>query len=397
MNSRPLPEPEVTALLIAPGRPLAEAFRSGVSSARIFQVLADLKAYPAPQALEIRVRQLKPDVILLDLATDLDIALSLIQAVTTMDPPVKVVGIHTNQDSQAVLRSLRAGAVEFLHAPFDPATHNEAYSRLRRLVAPAPLPKSKVLGRTVAFASSKPGSGASTLATQTAFSLHRLTGKRVLLVECDLAGGTIAFYLKLTHTHSMVDALQHVDRMDATMWKSLAIHHQGVDVLPAPAAPYAEPVDPARLRALMDQARAYYDWVVLDLPSVFNPTSLMTVTDCDLAFLVSTPELASLHLTRKVIQLVQQLGFPKDRFQILVNRTSRQQDISTADMEKLFDCGVHARIPGDYFALHRVVTLGQPLGGDGELGRSIENLARGLAGTNTAEAVRELKPALSGA
>ena len=44
-------------------------------------------------------------------------------------------------------------------------------------------------------------------------------------------------------------------------------------------------------------------------------------------------------------------------------------------MEKLFNCPVHASLPNDYFSLHRVVTLGQPLGTDGDLGRAIENVA----------------------
>ena len=267
-------------------------------------------------------------------------------------------------------------------------------------MVPEPSQEPVAVGRTVAFASSKPGSGASTLAAQSAFCLQRLTGKRVLLADCDLTGGTIAFYLKLSHAYSIVDALQHVDRLDATLWKSLAVTYQGVDILPAPAVPYAEPVDPGRLRALAEQARSYYDWVVLDLPSVFNPNSLLTVTDCDLAFIISTAELASLHLTRKALQMVQQLGFPKERFQVLVNRIGRQEDISNADMEKLFGCSIHARLPNDYFALHRVVTLGQPLGGDGDLGRAIENIARRLTGAFSAKAVegtRDLKPALSGA
>ena len=104
MNSRPRSEPEITALLISPDRPLAESFRSAVAGARIFQVLADLKNYPAPQALEVRIRQLKPDVILLDLVTNLEAAIALIQAASAMSPPVHVVGLHSTKDSQAVLR-----------------------------------------------------------------------------------------------------------------------------------------------------------------------------------------------------------------------------------------------------------------------------------------------------
>ena len=66
---------------------------------------------------------------------------------------------------------------------------------------------------------------------------------------------------------------------------------------------------------------------------------------------------------------------------MLVNRVDKRDDIGTADMEKLFGCPVHASLPNDYFSLHRVVTLGQPLGNDGELGKAIENVATRLCGS----------------
>ena len=51
-------------------------------------------------------------------------------------------------------------------------------------------------------------------------------------------------------------------------------------------------------------------------------------------------------------------------------------------MEKLFGCPVHASLPNDYFSLHRVVTLGQPLGADGDLGKAIESVATRLCGAH---------------
>ncbi len=98
--------------------------------------------------------------------------------------------------------------------------------------------------------------------------------------------------------------------------------------------------------------------------------------------------------------MVDQLGFPKDRFQVLVNRVDKRDDIGTADMEKLFGCPIHAKLPNDYFSLHRVVTLGQPLGSDGELGKAIEQVAARLSGSfaplkKSAQPAREMKPAFS--
>ena len=374
-------EQEISALLIAPDRELARRFTATVSQTRAFQILADLKTYPPHQTLEIRVRQLNPDIILLDLASNTETAEDLIRFAASLTPPVHVVGLHTAKNSEAILRSLRAGASEFLYAPFELAAQQEAIARLRRLVKPESSSQSEH-GNIVVFSSAKPGSGASTLATQTAFALKRLTGKRVLLADFDLMGGTIGFYLKVNHAYSLVDALQHAEHLDPSLWSSLAVHCGGVDILPAPGIPYADQVEASRLSLVLDYAQRLYEWVIVDLPAIFHRMSLMSISDADRVFLISTSELPSLHLARKAINLLAQLGFPKERFQIIVNRVNKRDGIGTADMEKLFNCPVHASLPNDYFALHRVVTLGQPLTSDGELGKAIEGLAGNLSGSS---------------
>ncbi len=204
----------------------------------------------------------------------------------------------------------------------------------------------------------------------------------------------------MSHNYSLVDALQHAEHLDPTLWNSLAVNHGGLDILPSPAAPYAEAIDGGRLRVLIDHARQLYEWVILDLPTIFSQTSLMAVAECERAFLVSTSELPSLHLTRKAMTMIDQLGFPKERFQVLVNRVEKRDDIGTANLEKLFNCPVHASFPNDYFSLHRVVTLGQPLGTEGELGKAIERLAGRLCGVvsdgkKAGPGIREMRPALS--
>jgi len=79
----------------------------------------------------------------------------------------------------------------------------------------------------------------------------------------------------------------------------------------------------------------------------------------------------------------------------VVNRASKRDGIGVADMEKLFNCPVYSSIPNDYFSLHRVITLGQPLSGDGELAKAIDGLAQKLAGQH--EAARNKAAATLGA
>ncbi len=392
---------ELTAILICQDRELASVFTRSVENSRSFQIMADLKGYPSRQTLEIRLRQLQPDVVLLDLSSSLDAACELIQIITQVAPLTHVIGLHNANDSEALLRSLRLGASDFLYAPFDPAAQLEAADRLRRLKEPDQ-PADRELGRVIAFASSKPGSGASTLSAQTAFTLKKLTGRRVLLLDLDLMGGTIGFYLKLNHAYSMLDAIEHANRLNPAVWSSMIAHCGGIDILPAPDAPVSSEVPSDRLHSVLQYARMLYDWVIVDLPAIFYRPSLLMLTEADHMFLVSTGELPSLHLARKAITMLTQLGLTKDRYKLLVNRVNKRDGIGLTDLEKIFNSPVDAMFPNDYFSLHRVVTLGQPLGADCELGKAVEGLARKISGSGgvvekkkSANMLEAARPALS--
>jgi len=388
--------PELTALLVAPDRELAEAFLETLPKAHTCQILSDLKSYPSPQTLDIRLRQLRPDIILIDVATNLDNAAELIRFAASLPHAPQIVGLHRQNDSRSILLALRMGASEFLHAPFDIEIQREAISRLRRLRQPesetAPDP-----GTVVVFSSAKPGAGASTITIQTAFALQRVGGKRVLLADFDLMGGTIGFYLKLNHNRSAINALESADQLSRSMWATLVADSGGIDVLPAPDSPYAAGIDSARLHAVIEYARMNYEWILIDVPVVFQRLSLMAISEADRAFLVSTSELPSLHLARKAVNLLDQLGFPKERFQVLMNRVDKRDELGAPEIEKLFNCSVHSRIPNDYFSLHRAVTLGQPVDGHSELGKAISSIASRLLNADAEPKSKnlELKPALA--
>lgn len=375
---------DVTAILICQDRELASSLTLSVESSRAFQVMADLKSYPPRATIEIRLRQVQPDVVLLDLASNLDAACELIELIGQVSPMTHVIGIHRQNDSGALLRSLKLGASDFLYSPFEPSAQLEAAERIRRLKE-QDAPNDREMGRVIAFTSSKPGSGASTLSAQTAFTLKKITGRRVLLLDLDLMGGTIGFYLKLNHAYSMLDAIEHANRLNPAVWSSLIAHCSGIDILPAPEAPMSGEVASDRLHNVLEYARQLYDWVVVDLPAIFYRPSLMMLTEADSMYLVSTGELPSLHLARKAINMLTQLGLTKDRYKLLVNRVNKRDGIGLADLEKIFNSPVDAMFPNDYFSLHRVVTLGQPLGGDCELGKAVEGLVRKLSGTAEAE------------
>jgi len=377
----PVSDSPLVALLISPNREIAESFIRTAASAKLFQVVADLKSYLPEQVLEIRIRQSRPDVVLLDLATDIDQACESIKYLLNRTPAVQVVGLHTSQDGNSIVRSLRAGAAEFLWMPFDLAAQQAAFERIARLRTPAAIEEPE-RGTVIGFASTKPGSGASTVAAQCAFAIQRLSDKKVLLLDLDLMGGTIGFYLKIHHPHSFVDLMQGEELGSTVEWSTLTAHLDGIDILPGPDEPQTSSMEQSRLHTIIEMARRHYDFVILDLPTIFHRTAMLAFSEADQSCLVTTAELPSLHLTRKAIEMLDSIGFERSLYGVLVNRLRRQEGIDAADVEKMFGATVKAVLPNDYFSLHRVVTRGGPLTMDGELGRAIHGFAGKLAGVS---------------
>jgi len=389
----------LNSLLIAPDRELAEQFLRVAAATRTFQTVADLKKYPPAQTLEIRLRQFQPEVVLVDVATELETACALISFMCTLPSPPPVVALDREAPAQTVLRLLRLGAREYLALPFEAGVVEAAAAGIARQLGIHRF-KAEEPGTVVAFSSAKPGSGASTLACQTAFALRRLTRQRVLLADLDLLDGAAGFYAGCRTGGSFLDLLERAAWPGKLGEGFLGAGSDGLEVAPAPDSPAELPLDPVQFRQVMDQLRAAYAWIVLDLPVIFHRVSLMALAEADRTFLVVTMDLGGLHLARKALRMIERLqgGRKPD---VLVNMAGRGDGLIRPELDKILGVKVFEQMPDDAPGVGRAAALGQPLGGT-PLGLAIEGLAGQLAGLERSASVGQaglllkVGPALAG-
>jgi len=356
--SRPL-----TAVAILPNRSLAQQFLRALPESRAFQITAEWTGYPAQAKLDSQLRQARPDVLLVDVTADLAQATAIIAAVAGLAAPIPVIALHVANEGDALLECLRA--VEFLYAPFTRQLQIDAVGRIAALL-PGKEGAETRRGRLIVFASAKPGSGSSTLAAHSAFALHEVTGQRILLIDFALASGTMRLLFKLPGAPSLTEALRALGENGLhptpETWAPIVQRKGGVDVLPSPDTLSVSTPDPSKLRRILECARPVYDWVIVDLPSVFERLSLLMVPEADHGFLVTTPELPSLHLTRKAVSLLAHMGLRSENFHVIVNRAGRADEVTLEAMAKIFQAPVYATFPNDYLSLHKALSAGQPIG-----------------------------------
>jgi pilus assembly protein CpaE len=231
------------------------------------------------------------------------------------------------------------------------------------------------------FVSLKPGSGASTLAAQSAFAEHRRSGKSVLLVDLNLASGTSGCWGEgRSGQPDLLQALAHLPELETGEgWQRWTIGRNGVRVLAAPLVPAAEGLGrwSAGLRTLLGMARRQFDLIVVDLPPAAEAGTAALAAGMEQVVAVATPELLSLHLAGRRLKELTEAGTPEKALRVVLNRTSAGDLIPLDKVEELFGQKLAGTVPDDYAALHESGQHG--LSAAGALGEAIRRLAAELA------------------
>src|SRR5207244_4049995 len=82
---------------------------------------------------------------------------------------------------------------------------------------------------------------------------------RTLLPDLHVATGDAAAFLGVDPRFTIVDALENTARLDENFFRSLVVHTpSGLDLLGSAVRVLASPVDPQRVRTLIDFAVRYY-------------------------------------------------------------------------------------------------------------------------------------------
>jgi pilus assembly protein CpaE len=331
------------------------------------------------------VRQLHPELIILDLGEDPDLGIKLAHFLSEASPGQKFVAVGPHLQPDLLLSAMRAGVVDYLPRPVTAEAFQTAVERVRQLMGAGAKEGAKQPGVLYAFYSAKGGAGTTTVATNFAVVLQRLTGKRTLIVDLDLELGEIALLLGVQPRFNFVDMVQNFHRMDAELLASyIERHESGVHLLSAPYQPEkAEVVTGDEIRKILTFLRKHYDYVVVDTSKSFSPATLAAFEQADLAFIVTNVDLASLRNIQRGLPLMKRMmGRSEDHVRLIVNRYNSASDISLKDVEHTLGLPIFRALSNDYEGVSRSINTGKPivLSGNSKYGADIQALARDVTG-----------------
>ncbi|MDT7602267.1 MAG: pilus assembly protein CpaE, partial [Acidobacteriota bacterium] len=261
--------------------------------------------------------RLKPDAAIVTLGAHPEADLKLVERIATECPRTGVICASRDASPDLILRSLRAGARDFLRLPVRQEEFSTVLGRTAEFCA-SQVEAPKKRGRAISVFSSKGGCGTSFLAT----NLAAATGASTVLVDLNLQAGDLSLFLGVEPKYSIADLVEHRARVDDTLLKSyLAPHNSKLSLLAAPReADLADDIEPEHIFDVIEILRERFDYVVIDPQHTFDSITLAALDQSDEIILVLTLDIPAVRSTQRALQIFDRLGYPRHKIRIVVNR-----------------------------------------------------------------------------
>ena len=222
----------------------------------------------------------RPDIFFLNV--DDEETLEMVPDFVAKFPGAYVLGTMAQWDPLVAQKASEGGATGCIMKPFtakEVLEYLQLYS-IRGQHKPAKL---------ISFFSPKGRAGRTTLAAILALLIAEKTGERVALIDADLQFGDLPIFFDLEPKRTVVDATQDIKLLTPVSFAPYFYPiKDGVSLLSSPDRPeYAELVAPESLTEVVMMAGNIFRYVLVDLPSGFNPITLNVCRISNLVFVTT--------------------------------------------------------------------------------------------------------------
>lgn len=292
-----------------------------------------------------------------------------LQALSASPAAPAVLLVGERLPTTVVRNLLRLERSDVLEAPFTADQVAQAVAGLMAAGAPAQAnAPSAASSRCWAITGAVGGSGATTLAVETATALAARSGKEksVCLIDLNLADGAAAAYLGAQPAMRLADFGPAADRIDAAMLQAFVTPVTNeLDLLAGVREPNAfDAISREAVLRILEVACEGYEWVILDIPRHRRPWTLEALSGCDEILVVSELTVPALLAARSLADEIEEALGPASKPRIVLNRLASRMfgpAPSMSEAERALGRKADAGISSDWEAAAASANLGGPI------------------------------------
>ncbi len=333
------------------------------------------------------LEQTTPDVGVVSLDSNPDQAIELIERLAMEIPSTAILAASRDTDGHLILKTIRAGAREFLTLPIsedDLAGALQRVSHQKFGTAEGGARGSEV----IAIAGATGGVGTTSTAVNLGCVLAENTLNSVALLDLDLALGDADVFLDSIPDYTLADVVQNVSRLDIQLLKrSLTKHSSGLYLLPRPVELHdTAAITNENIRKVIGLLKASFTHLIIDLSKTYSVIDMAAIECATKVVLVTQLDLPCLRNVVRLMMSFEEIDDLKNKVEIVVNRAGLDSgQISLKKAKETLGREIFALLPNDYRTMVEVRNNGVPLivqAPRAGITHAIRDLASKLEGVN---------------
>lgn len=348
----------IKVLLLAHGRDALSELLRGLPAADDSMSVSQVVGGALELASEIENN--RPELVVAALPALDDTGLAALEQALLAAPATALILQSPDRSPDFPIRAMRAGVRELLPSPASAAELSAAWNRqVMRLRARSGARE----GRVLAFLPAKGGAGSTFLSTNLAYALAA-RGQRVALLDLNLHFGDAVLYLtEAKPSQTIADLAREASRLDGTFLEaSMMPVAPNLWALPAPDDPEsAIDVLPEAVDRIVTLAKGRYDFVILDMGRILEANTLRALDHADTIFVTLQTILPFLHDAKRLVTLLGNIGYSRDKLRILLNRWEKGSEISADDVRRSVGVEVDFEVPNSFAAVAHSINHGVPI------------------------------------
>jgi len=309
------------------------------------------------------VAQTNPDIGVVAIDSDPENALQLVTRLSENSPECAVLVVSSSNDGNLILKSMRAGAKEFLPLPVRLEDLLAALGRIsdRRFGKGDSKPRGC---QVLAVAGATGGVGSTSVAVNLGCALAREERNSVVLVDLDLSLGDADVFLDTIPDYTLVDVAQNVTRLDfALLKRSLTKHSSGLFLLPRPVQlEDTSLVSPDDLQRVIGLLKATFTHMVFDLSKSYTAIDQVALQAANEILLITQLDLPCLRNIVRLMSSFGQMDGMAEKVKIVVNRVGLDSGHITLKKAKdTIGRDIYWQLPNDFRTVIEARNNGVPL------------------------------------
>lgn len=288
-------------------------------------------------------------------------AIEVISELNKVNKSAKIVAISNKTSTETIIKTMRAGAKEFITKPITKTQFSDTIRELSN----SPLTNSGDNScKIISTFSNKGGIGKTSIAVNLAVEIAEMTKEKTALLDLNLQLGDVSTFLDLTPSFDVCYVVNNLANIDDTNITNALTRYKNTSlyVIADPInIEQSKEITAEQIKALIFELKKTFSYIIIDVGTNIDAKTTTALDMSDVILLTAIVNLPAVRNIQRCMNLFKKLNYPQEKIKLVLNRYMENEEIKTSDIEEAVHGKVFWKIPNNYLTMMSAINKGVPV------------------------------------